>query len=286
MQFGAELVGAGDVDADAEILHLAWEGLHRLGVDARLTVGHMGVLYRLLGAFELSDRAKGFIVSNIGGLRDGGIGLETVVQRAGEAGILEQSGDRHEGLSPQPLVEGIGVKAAGEFVESVLSESMPSPLGRRTSGQIVSRLVRKLSETDSPSVFDEGLSFVGELVRLEGPPEQVLGRARSVAADRGAPVGELDALAGIVQTCIGKGVPEGMITLDLGLARGLSYYTGVVFTLSHSSGEGVVLLGSGGRYDGLVRALGGSEDVPALGYAYNLEDVIALQSRSEVEADS
>jgi histidyl-tRNA synthetase len=77
-----------------------------------------------------------------------------------------------------------------------------------------------------------------------------------------------------------------MITLDLGLARGLSYYTGVVFTLSHSSGEGVVLLGSGGRYDGLVRALGGSEDVPALGYAYNLEDVIALQSRSEVEADS
>jgi histidyl-tRNA synthetase len=48
----------------------------------------------------------------------------------------------------------------------------------------------------------------------------------------------------------------------------------------------VVLLGSGGRYDGLVRALGGSEDIPALGYAYNLEDVIALQSRSEIEADS
>lgn len=289
-QFGAELVGAGGVDADAEVLHLAWEGLHRLGIDARLRVGHVGVLYRLLGAFELSDRAKVFIVSNIGGLSDGTIGREAMMGRAAEAGILEQHSEQHgeqDGrLHPRPPTEGVGVEAAREFVEGILSESMPSPLGRRTSEQIVARLIRKLGETDAPSVFDEGLSFVSELVRLEGPPEQVLGQARGVAADRGAPAGELDELAGIVEMCVTKGVPEGLITLDLGLARGISYYTGVVFTLSYGSGEGVVLLGSGGRYDGLVRALGGSEDVPALGYAYNLEDVVALQSKLEVVADS
>ena len=35
-----------------------------------------------------------------------------------------------------------------------------------------------------------------------------------------------------------------------------------------------VRLGSGGRYDGLVKALGGSDDVPALGFAYSLENVL------------
>ena len=33
-------------------------------------------------------------------------------------------------------------------------------------------------------------------------------------------------------------------------------------------------LASGGRYDGLVKALGGPDDVPALGFAYSLEPVM------------
>ena len=145
--------------------------------------------------------------------------------------------------------------------------------------QIVARLVGKLSGADSPSVFGEGLSLIGELVRLKGSPEHVLDRARRIASDRGAPAGELDEFAGVADACLSRGVPDELVHLDLGLARGISYYTGVVFTLSYALEDGVALLGSGGRYDGLVRALGGPEDVPALGYAYNLEEVVALQSR-------
>ena len=37
--------------------------------------------------------------------------------------------------------------------------------------------------------------------------------------------------------------------------------------------EGGPSLGGGGRYDGLVRALGGG-DVPAMGFAYNMESVL------------
>ena len=92
----------------------------------------------------------------------------------------------------------------------------------------------------------------------------------------------LDELSETIGKCVGKGVPEGLVTLDLGLVRGISYYTGVVFTLSHGSDGRDGLLGSGGRYDGLVRALGGSENVPALGFAYNLEEMISLQLELEV----
>jgi histidyl-tRNA synthetase len=67
---------------------------------------------------------------------------------------------------------------------------------------------------------------------------------------------------------------SGRIELDLGLVRGLAYYNGIIFEVSHSSWPGP--LGGGGRYDGLARDLGGSHRLPALGFAYNLDSLVAL----------
>ena len=55
------------------------------------------------------------------------------------------------------------------------------------------------------------------------------------------------------------------IQIDLGIVRGLAYYTGFVFEAFEASGEGRALAG-GGRYDGLVKKLGGPE-MPAVGFA-------------------
>jgi len=55
------------------------------------------------------------------------------------------------------------------------------------------------------------------------------------------------------------------IQVDLGIVRGLAYYTGFVFEAFEASGEGRALAG-GGRYDGLVKKLGGPQ-IPAVGFA-------------------
>lgn len=55
------------------------------------------------------------------------------------------------------------------------------------------------------------------------------------------------------------------IQIDLGIVRGLAYYTGFVFEAFEASGEGRALAG-GGRYDALVKKLGGP-DMPAVGFA-------------------
>ena len=51
----------------------------------------------------------------------------------------------------------------------------------------------------------------------------------------------------------------------MGIVRGLAYYTGFVFEAFEASGEGRALAG-GGRYDALVKKLGGPE-MPAVGFA-------------------
>ncbi len=63
------------------------------------------------------------------------------------------------------------------------------------------------------------------------------------------------------------------IEVDLSLARGLRYYTGLVFEIYVESPDGPVQVVGGGRYDDLIRALGGRESVPACGFSYGLERV-------------
>jgi len=55
------------------------------------------------------------------------------------------------------------------------------------------------------------------------------------------------------------------LTVDLGVVRGLAYYTGFVFEAFDRKGELRALAG-GGRYDDLVAKLGGP-DLPAVGFA-------------------
>jgi histidyl-tRNA synthetase len=54
------------------------------------------------------------------------------------------------------------------------------------------------------------------------------------------------------------------LDLDLGIVRGLAYYTGTVFELFDARGQLRAICG-GGRYDNLLQSLGGV-DLPALGF--------------------
>ena len=55
------------------------------------------------------------------------------------------------------------------------------------------------------------------------------------------------------------------VTVDLGVVRGLAYYTGFVFEAFDRKGDLRALAG-GGRYNDLVKKLGGPE-LPAVGFA-------------------
>jgi len=57
------------------------------------------------------------------------------------------------------------------------------------------------------------------------------------------------------------------------LVRGLDYYTGTVFEITHPSLGGQDAIGAGGRYDNLVKDMGGA-DVGAVGYALGIERMI------------
>ncbi len=72
--------------------------------------------------------------------------------------------------------------------------------------------------------------------------------------------------------------------LDNTLVRGLDYYTKTIFEIFWEGGEQStsVALGGGGRYDGLIKELGG-KPTPAVGMALGVDRIIYLMKNQQVK---
>ena len=79
---------------------------------------------------------------------------------------------------------------------------------------------------------------------------------------------------------IREALPTGRIEFDPMLVRGMGYYTGTIFEITHPGSGGSI--GGGGRYDGMVgRFLG--RDVPAVGFSLGFERVVDLLPDAPVD---
>jgi histidyl-tRNA synthetase len=123
---------------------------------------------------------------------------------------------------------------------------------RGLSGDIAAALVADLSADD---------------------PDRV--RKQLDSAERGrAGLAEVDRLLALT-----AGLPAGRVMFTPRMVRGLDYYTGPIFEVTAEGFPGSIA--SGGRYDGLVAALGGP-DLPACGGSIGIERILSQQ---DVQAD-
>jgi histidyl-tRNA synthetase len=116
---------------------------------------------------------------------------------------------------------------------------------------------------------------LGEMLKEAGIGKQEAGAVLEIAALRGleavtAALGKVkggeeagEPLRTAVQALGAMGLGD-FVAVDLAIVRGLAYYTGIVFELFDAK-KALRAICGGGRYDGLLAALGGP-DLPALGF--------------------
>jgi histidyl-tRNA synthetase len=93
--------------------------------------------------------------------------------------------------------------------------------------------------------------------------------------------GRSEKLERVVDALRGRGLAE-FVQVDLGIVRGLAYYTGVVFEAFDRAGKLRALAG-GGRYDNLISHLSdGALSLPAIGFA--MGDVVLAELIDEIPA--
>lgn len=280
-QLGAELLGAAYPLADVEVLSIACGGLASLGVRGfQLALGHVGAVMEALEAFGLSERAQLFLLASVAALRSGGPqAVEELRRRAAALGLLgvraSVVASPVDSMPPQHT----------EALVQALRESAETSMGRRSREEVLTRLLRKLQGTDDPARLEQALEFTARLATISGPPAASLRQAAALLKEYHLPSSALDGCRAVVELLGRADLAGTAVLLDFGLARGIAYYTGLVFELRHPALEGEPSLGGGGRYDGLTKSLGAAGELPALGFAWTLERVLELQGpRSEAAA--
>ena len=273
-QVGAELIGAAGPYADAEVMALACQGLTDVGLEGLvLVVGDVGIVQEFLRQFDISERARVFILRSMGELRDGPGGREAVLDQARRLGLL--GGSLSEAELPGAPQRQAARSDVNELARRVLANASSHPMGVRTPEEIQARLLWKLQATDTPDRVERALEFATELASIRGESTATLKAVRKLLRKYGLNAGALSYLENLLGALSSHSLDNVEVSLDMGLARGLAYYSGLVFEVRHGDGADGTVVAGGGRYDGLVRALGGSQDVPALGFAYTLEQVVA-----------
>ena len=271
-QLGAELLGSSSILADVELMTLATSALAESGVSGwTLRLADLDVLNSLLEPVGLSERARAFVVQNVPRLAEGGSAIAQLVE---ESRRLHVVGRHSEDDYLSQAVQGLDDYEARSVLLGVLRSNPLDQLGQRRPEEVVERLLRKIRFPDAEDGLRLALQVASELAQVKGDSRAAIAVASDTLRRAGADTAAVGRLEQVLDLLPEGLVASGAIMLDFGLVRGLAYYNGIVFEVSHPGWHAP--LGGGGRYDGLARDLGGDATLPALGFAYNLDALAEL----------
>jgi histidyl-tRNA synthetase len=271
-QVGVELLGAGGPAADAEVIWLADWSLAAVGItDATIRIGHVGLILELLFRSGLPPAVASALVESLSESAAEGQSLRSMETALQRLSLWLKSGANQSDLATA------GESAASPGLDRLFRHLVPEVAGRRSAGEITRRLLRKWNLGHSlHEVLGRVLGQIHELSDLRGPAGLVLDRLDRDAATL-APESTA-ALHGLVKMLGHHGVEAGKIEVDLGMGRGIGFYTQMIFEFTVPTSLGPVEVCGGGRYDGLARVLGSARDDRGAGFAFGLERLHSVVS--------
>lgn len=141
-------------------------------------------------------------------------------------------------------------------------------LGKIGSDKVAAEMQREAGASESQArevlALAEATGSNAEL--LDGLLERVKGSAAGEAG--------IESLAGLLSGLEAAGVPQERVALDLSIARGLDYYTGVIFETFLGDLPGIGSCCSGGRYDDLASVYT-KEVLPGVGASLGVDRLLA-----------
>ncbi len=267
VQVGVESFGRADREAaDAEILTLALEACGEDAARLETRVGDAGLFNAVLDALDLGPAWPRRI--RRGHMRGQGLAeiLATPVNGAAEdhSGVLR-------------ALQGADRAGARALVENLLSIAGISTVGGRSAGEIADRFLEQAAMAADSGVPAEKQAVLEKFLAISGDPDAASARLRALARDAkidlAAALDGFDARLGFIAA---RGLDVSGLAFSASFGRNLDYYTGFVFEAYDRGAPGGRPIIGGGRYDRLMRTLGASTDIPAVGAAIFCDRLFAM----------
>ena len=143
----------------------------------------------------------------------------------------------------------------------------------RTTKEIIKRINIKNNQSYDKKLFEKVLKIIYETILINGNSDNVLEKIYTLWKKHKIPINPINDFYDYIKYVSIMGVPKKDIFIDFGLVKHVSYYSGIIFNVCSKNDN--VILGGGGRYDGLSRDLG-FNDIAARGFAFDLNKIISV----------
>lgn len=187
------------------------------------------------------------------------------------------------------LIEAIGFD---QFTISINNREilggMLEHLGLAENSVPVLRSLDKLAKIGHQQTAQEMCSAAGiepdqanavlSLAECEGDAPEILAQLPSITGGNSRAAAGINRLSEIYLGALAAGVPAGRLKIDVSIARGLDYYTGVVFETVLDELPGIGSVCSGGRYDNLAE-LYTKQHLPGIGASLGLDRLLAAMEQ-------
>jgi ATP phosphoribosyltransferase regulatory subunit HisZ len=274
-QIGAELLGDGSVEADAEIIALADRCLEAAEINGcQIKIGDVGLILEAITAAGLPDETRVAVIETLADAAAAGHGLDHA-----ESALVHWAdwlGDQKPRRTGQT---GSHSTHDDHDMHRLFHQLVPHVVGRRTEAEILDRLRQKWElAVRLPDALKKAAVVVHELGSIAGPADAVIDRLQASDSGKLARL-SVERISRLIELLNERyGISSSRICLDFSVARGIGFYSGLVFSI-HSGESAPVELAGGGRYDGLAGVLGSaSANDYGVGFAIGLERVTRLSS--------
>lgn len=130
-------------------------------------------------------------------------------------------------------------------------------------------------------ITSEQADRVLALAQCDGSAEEVFAKLPEIIGDNETGVSGIARLQEIYHGAVTSGVSPNRIKVDVSIARGLDYYTGVIFETTLDDLPSIGSICSGGRYDNLA-GLYTKEHLPGIGASLGLDRLLTAMETLEV----
>ena len=152
-------------------------------------------------------------------------------------------------------------------------DSVNGFIGRRTKADIINRIKLKENFLRKRKISISS-KVCKKMYKISGDPDKSLSEFSKLLDNYNSKFKLLsNYFTDLIEALEMEKINISNIILDFGLSKSISYYNGLIFDIYVNS-KAIESIASGGRYDDLNKILGYQNNLPALGFAYNVDEII------------
>ncbi len=271
-QAGIEAFGDKDAgEADARTLVLVLRALQQAGLPGwKLRIGDVALFDALLDRRRHAGALAPAAAPSVLAPRSLPRRAQAAVDAAGAFGAA----------FPRALIEALDPEdAAGaeRLVAEHLEQGGIELVGVRTAAEIAEGLLAIAADAKAPPLKPDTAVLIDAYVRTKLAAPQATAALRKLVGKANAEFSEaLDAYERRCMLLAESGIDMSAVEFSAEFGRNVGYYTGFVFEVTVDALGPASPVGGGGRYDGLLKAVGAPRNVPAVGGAVHTERLLAV----------